>query len=489
MKQGMLRLRGLIGIMVWDLLTAAVFVVFVLAYAATLEEQLISTVLVIAAACFIISMLALKFRVLHRQYGRDDVTGRNNKKEFERTVKGLLHEDGNYVLIYANIDRFKLINDAYGDEVGDRVLRSIHKIIDEELLWNEVSGRIMADNFGILMHYHSIKKLDERLSRMSGQFAKLMDGNGNSYGIEMYYGVYIIQKDDGLDISAMMERANLARKRISPEYKVSMGIYDDKERQSMSREKVLEMKMRNALANGEFVPYLQPKYELQNETVAGAEALVRWIDPEEGMIYPNEFIPLFESNGFVVDIDIYMFEQVCRMVESWHKKGRRVIPVSVNLSRRHFAVPNFFQAYEDIIKKYDIPPRSIEIELTESLFFNDVGSLNDLVSRIHELGLSCSIDDFGSGYSSLNMLKEVEVDALKLDRVFFADGADSERGKDVVESVIKLAQALKLHTVSEGVEERDQVELLKDMECDLVQGYVFAKPMPVPEFEELAFGA
>lgn len=488
MKQILSRLKAFLGIMIWDLLTALAFFALLIVFASTLDNHLIRVIMVITFSIFILLMLTLKFRVMYKQYGKDDVTRRKNKREFERVAKELIRGNWNYVLVYANIDRFKLINDAYGDKVGDRILQKIHKIIDDELLWNEVSGRIMADNFGILMHYHSIEKLDERLERMSRQFARLADENGNRYGIEMYYGVYIIQKDEEIDISAMMERANLARKKISPSYRVSMGIYDDRDRQHLSREKVLEMKMRKALENGEFVPYLQPKFELQNETVAGAEALVRWIDPEEGMIFPNEFIPLFESNGFVVDVDLYMFEQVCRMVESWYRQGKRIIPISVNLSRSHFAVPDFFQAYVDILNKYDVPPKSIEIELTESLFYNDLDSLNTLVSQIHELGLSCSIDDFGSGYSSLNMLKEVQVDTLKLDRVFFASGSDDKRGKDVIQSVIKLAQALKLHTVSEGVEERGQVELLKSMDCDLVQGYVFAKPMPVPEFEKLAFG-
>ena len=182
-----------------------------------------------------------------------------------------------------------------------------------------------------------------------------------------------------------------------------------------------------------------------------------------------------------------MFEEVCKLVDRWYREGKYILPVSVNLSRSHFQIPNFFDYYEYVLKKYNIPPKSIEIELTESLFYNDFESLSNLVKKIHDAGLSCSIDDFGSGYSSLNMLKDVCVDALKLDRVFFESGENDERGKDVIQSVIRLAQALDLHTISEGVEEREQVEFLKEMNCDLIQGYVFAKPMPVPEFENLAF--
>lgn len=488
MKRIISQLRFILEMMVWDLLTVAAFLILLIVTVSYVKEPLMKVLLAVGASVFIFLMLFFKCRLLFKQHDRDSVTRRKNKKAFERAAAALIRKNKNYVLVYANIDRFKLINDSYGDETGDAILRKIHRIIDEELLWNEVSGRIMADNFGILMHYHSIEKLDERLNRMSKQFSQLSDETGSRYGIEMYFGVYIIKEDDEIDINAMMERANLARRKISPVYRVSMGIYDDRDRQRLGREKVLEMKMRKALANGEFVPYLQPKYELKKETVAGAEALVRWIDPDEGMIFPGEFIPLFEKNGFVVELDLYMFEQVCKMVSEWQKQGKRIVPVSVNLSRSHFDVPNFFQDYVDILQKYPVPEKAIEIELTESLFYNDLSSLNVLVSTIHEHGLSCSIDDFGSGYSSLNMLKDVKVDALKLDRVFFENGVDDKRGKNVVESVIKLAQALDLHTISEGIEERGQVDFLKSMDCDLIQGYVFAKPMPVPDFERLVFG-
>lgn len=472
--------------LIWDVITA--LALFILSYFVVDEFQTtLSKVLFIGGIVFfVLLMLVLKYQLIYKKYGRDDVTGGNSKKEFERIARDLLRGDASYVVVYANIDRFKLINETYGNDIGDQILCQIHKIIDDELRWDEVSGRIMADNFGILMRYHSLPKLDQRLYRINKELSELTDEQGNSYGVIFYFGVYVVEEGE-TNISVMLEHANLARKKISPSHLVPMGIYDDKENQRLGRDKALEMKMHNALEQGHFVPFLQPKYELEKESIAGAEALVRWIDPEEGMIYPNEFIPLFEANGFIVELDLYMFEEVCKLVERWHKEGHRMIPVSVNLSRSHFEVPNFFDYYEYVLKKYDIPPKSIEIELTESLFFNDMESLSVLVQKIHDAGLSCSIDDFGSGYSSLNMLKDVKVDALKLDRVFFENGENAERGKDIIKSVIGLAQALELHTISEGVEERKQVDFLKEMRCDLIQGYVFAKPMPVPEFEKMAF--
>ena len=486
MKQIISQLKNLSMMLIWDVITAIALFVLTCFVMGELQTTLSKVMLVVGVSLFVLVMMVIKYQLLYKQYGRDDVTGGKNKKEFERIAKDLLRGDGSYVVVYANIDRFKLINETYGNVVGDQILRQIHKIIDDELRWDEVSGRIMADNFGVLMRYHSLPKLDQRLYRISKQLSELTDEQGNSYGIILYFGVYVVEEDE-TNISVMLEHANLARKKISPSHLVPMGIYDVKESQRLGRDKALEMKMHNALEQGYFVPYLQPKYELEGESIAGAEALVRWIDPEEGMIYPNEFIPLFESNGFIVELDLYMFEEACKLVERWNKEGHPIIPVSVNLSRSHFEIPNFFDYYEYVLKKYDVPPRSIEIELTESLFFNDMESLSVLVQQIHDAGLSCSIDDFGSGYSSLNMLKDVKVDALKLDRVFFESGDNDERGKDIVQSVIQLAQALDLHTISEGVEEREQVEFLKEMHCDLIQGYVFAKPMPVPEFEKLAF--
>lgn len=481
--------RNMIGMVIWDAIIGIAFIFVLYVALMNLDSYLTKISLLMGGVLIMSFSIIVKWGLFYRKRGRDDVTGGRNKKEFERVASILLKGEGEFVVVYANIDRFKLVNDAYGDDVGDHVLKLVHKVIDDELLrWDEASGRIMADNFGMLMRHHSMKKLEHRLSRINDQLAQISDANGKEYGIKMYFGVYLIE-DKETPVSEMLERANVALKKVafSAQNLVHMGVYEEEERRQLVREKELEMKMQKALKNGEFVPYLQPKYELENETVGGAEALVRWIDPVEGMIFPNEFIPLFEKNGFIVELDLYMFEQVCKMIEGWNKKGYRKIPVSVNMSRGHFSVPGFFDRYREILEKYDIPENSIEIELTESLFYNEMSMLKELINKIHEAGMLCSIDDFGSGYSSLNMLKDVRVDALKLDGVFFREAEDEQRGKNIINSVIHLAQSLELRTISEGVEIRSQVEYLKEMECDYIQGYVFAKPMPVGEFEQITF--
>ena len=480
---------AMLGMVVWDVVAGVAFICVLNIALWNVESMLTKVGILTLVIALILLSLVVKYVQFYGKQGRDDVTGGKNKKEFERVCSRLLKGEGEFVVVYANIDRFKLINDAYGDDEGDVVLKKIHQIIDEEMLsWDEASGRIMADNFGMLMRFLSMNKLEHRLARINEQLSSLKDKDGVEYGIKLYFGIYqVVDKNES--VSAMLEKANLALKRVthSMQHLVHMGVYDEKDKKQLGREKELEMKMERALRNGEFIPYLQPKYELENETIGGAEALVRWMDPVEGMIVPNEFIPLFEKNGFIVELDLYMFEQVCRLVEKWNKNGCRIIPISVNMSRGHFSVPGFFERYMQILSRYDVPDRSIEIELTESLFYNEMSMLKELIDKIHEAGMLCSIDDFGSGYSSLNMLKEVEVDALKLDRVFFKETEDNKRSKSVINSVIHLAQDLELRTISEGVEVRSQVDYLKEAECDYIQGYIFARPMPVSDFEKIAF--
>lgn len=481
--------RNMIGMIAWDVVLGAALVFFLNLALLNVSNLLLKVALMAFTIAMIAFSIVVKYVLFYQKTGVDDITGGKNKREFEKIASILLQGEGDFALVYANIDRFKLVNELYSDEEGDRVLREVHRLIDEEILnWDEASGRIMADNFGMLLRVHSMKKLEHRLNRLNEQLSLLTDIQGTSYGLRLLFGVYFVE-DKTMPVSAMLERANLALKKTlqMPQQLKKIGVYDEKEHRKLEREKHLEMRMEQALKDGEFIPYLQPKYELTHETIAGAEALVRWVSPEEGMIFPGEFIPLFEKNGFIVELDLFMFEQVCKMIENWYHNGYRIIPVSVNMSRGHFLVPNFFDRYREILQRYDVPEGSIEIELTESLFFNEISEMTELVNKIHEAGMKCSIDDFGSGYSSLNMLKDIKVDALKLDRVFFVETEEDKRGKDIINSILHLAQNLHLKTISEGVEIRSQVEYLKAMDCDYIQGFVFAKPMPVKDFVKIAF--
>ncbi|EFS27535.2 hypothetical protein FUAG_03050 [Fusobacterium ulcerans ATCC 49185] len=261
-----------------------------------------------------------------------------------------------------------------------------------------------------------------------------------------------------------------------------MGIATVKEILKYLKEKNIEDNMEHALENNEFIVYFQPKVELKTNKIAGAEALVRWQDPKKGLIPPDEFIPIFEKNGFITKLDIYVFEEVCKTIRKWLNEGINPIPVSVNLSRMHLQNPNFLKKYKEIQEKYEVPADLLEIELTETLVFENFEQLKKVIDDIHQMGFSCSIDDFGSGYSSLNLLKEIPVDILKLDRIFFSKKND-KRGNSVIESIISLAKKLNMTTISEGVETISQVEFLRKADCDLVQGYVYSKPLAKDDFE------
>lgn len=212
---------------------------------------------------------------------------------------------------------------------------------------------------------------------------------------------------------------------------------------------------------------------------------MRWIHPQNGMIYPSDFIPLFEQNGKICRLDLYVYTEVCILLNRWRREGRALVPISVNLSRQHFKIPDFLDRFAEIAGQYEIPRGIIEFELTESIFFNNsqIDLVKKAIVRMHTLGFLCSLDDFGSGFSSLGLLKEFDVDTLKLDRSFFVN-MDGEKAKDVITCLIELSKKLKVQTVAEGIEEEDQLEYLRGMRCDMVQGYIFSRPLPIVEFEK-----
>ncbi len=284
-----------------------------------------------------------------------------------------------------------------------------------------------------------------------------------------------------------MDRANTARKTIKGGHKNSFAFYDKEMHKKILKEKEIENSMVDALNNGEFIVYFQPKYSLSDYQIIGAEALVRWDNPQKGLIPPIEFIPVFERNGFIVNIDFYVFEEVCKKIREWMDEGQKVVPISVNLSRMHFVNSNFIEKFKLIVDKYKIPTRLIELELTETAVLDNIEGLLDTMNNLKEKGFVISMDDFGTGYSSLNLLKELPVDILKLDRAFFTEKDESNNEKIVISNVIKMAKELKMKVISEGVETISQVEFLKQIGCDMVQGYLFSKPMPVKEFEKIAF--
>lgn len=423
----------------------------------------------------------------------DPVTGGNTIQRFYGLAQALLDAPGKpqYALVYTNIEKFKVLNEQFGRNACNGILRGIEHGVGAGLGSSECMGRLFADNFCILVEYTDEAALAARFDAWYSACSQHIEKNGSAWlPLIIEFGVYVIG-NDSMPFPNMIDRAKLALREAVRELrgKLRYAVYDEQVRRQLFREKQLEDMMGDALQKREFQIYLQPKYRTQSEQIGGAEALVRWASASEGMIYPDEFISLFEKNGFITQLDLWVFGEVCRTIRSWLDAGREPVKVSVNCSRVHLRSPGFLSKYRAISDKYAIPARFIEIELTENVVFEDVEHLTQTIAEIHEAGYGCSMDDFGSGYSSLNLIQDIPVDVLKLDKIFFRSGAkDLGRTESVVGSIISMARALSMETVAEGVEERPQVDMLKRLGCDFIQGYFFARPMPVAEFERLAFG-
>lgn len=430
---------------------------------------------------------------LERMAFVDPVTEGFNQTRFDLTARNAIDAAprGTYALVALDLKKFKLLNEIQGTKSGDMVLRYVYECLGEHLSGEECVGRISADAFNLLMR---LERFDVMLDRIDGMVQDVNKFNVDAerpYFLSFTVGVYPIE-EPGLPMTIMRDRANFARnagKNAPNARHFTCMFYDDIDHQNLLSEQDMENRMHGALERGEFVAYFQPKQLLEEGVIGGAEALVRWIDPVRGLVPPDEFVPFFERNGFIIEVDLCVFEQVCVLLASWIEQGRTPVPISVNMSRAHLRDQEFLAPCERIRERYGVPASLIEFELTETLVFGDPETFMGVIDLLHARGYRCSLDDFGSGYSSLNVLKDVDVDTMKLDRAFFSAGdAVGEREWDVVESVVGLAKKLDMKTVAEGVEEAGQASRLRAMQCDMLQGYVFSRPVPVDEFEKLLFG-
>ncbi len=420
----------------------------------------------------------------------DPITGGNTLQSFYKLAKEMLTLSNRkqYALVYTNIKNFKVLNEQLGHIKCDDILQAIYKSINANLACHEILGRVTADHFCVLLEYRSTQNLLSRFDDWYVQANHHVEKLKNSQWMhpEMEFGIYVIDNIT-VPFQQMMTRAKLALRETIPVHSTRLryALYDDKVRHQLLREKQIEDMMEDALKKGEFQVYLQPKYSLPDERMIGAEALTRWISESEGMIYPDEFIPLFEKNGFIIQLDLWIFEEVCRLIRGWIDEGIKPVKVSINCSRVHFKKQDFYKEYIKIARSYNVPEHLLELELTESLVLEDMKQFNQVIKEIRQAGFGCSIDDFGSVYSSLSMIENFPVDTLKLDKTFFHHSThDSKRTEAVVSSIISMAKSLSMKIVAEGVEERENVDLLKQLGCDYIQGYVFAKPMPVKDFEQ-----
>ena len=411
----------------------------------------------------------------------DELTGIYNKQAFYAKTKEMLldNPDKNFDLLRINIERFKVLNDLFGESTGDKLLRYIGKFLKEINLPLCVSGRLYADNFVVC---YEAGKGDSR--RMINTLQMVADSFAINNRTILSFGLYRID-DKTLPVSVMCDRANMALWEAKGNFKNPYCEYDEKMRQQVLKEQKIINAMEMAIQNKEFTLYLQPKYNIEKGTIIGAEALVRWISLENGFISPGDFIPVFENNGFVYEVDKFIWEESCRYLRKWLDEGREVHPISVNVSRIDLYDTKLVQHLVDLREKYQLPSQYLELEITESAYTEDPEQIITITRQLREAGFVILMDDFGTGYSSLNMLKDIQIDVLKLDMGFLKSSDYSAKGGNILTAILKMAESLKMQTIAEGVETKEQVEFLKSIGCKYVQGFYYSKPLPVGEFEKL----
>lgn len=416
----------------------------------------------------------------------DKVTGASTYERFKLDAAQLLSNYGklNYSIICLNIEKFQYINDLCGYEEGNHVLTFISNTISNHISSNETFTRFSGDHFLLLLSNKENEELIQRINNIQEKLSNYNKFDKKLYDLKITAGIYRIE-DSITEIDAMVDRANMALNKKSENVLDKYIFYDDTLLDEKIKIKNIEDKFTLALKHREFVVYYQAKYNISYNCFEGAEALVRWIHPKTGFISPGVFIPILENNGYIVELDQYVFEEVCRQIRQWLDKGYSVTPVSINISRLHLYQIDFVDNYLSILHKYKVPVELIQLELTETVLFDNENILIDIMEQLHKDGIKILMDDFGSGYSSINMLKNIPIDILKIDKSLI-DGFDkNHKSQQIIISIITLAQKLGIQVTAEGVETKEQYEFLKTIGCDYIQGYYCAKPKPVKDYEKI----
>lgn len=453
-----------------------------------LAAMLVTWLFIFWAASKKMVFLEKENRELNAMSRRDQLTGAYHLEEFKEEAQRLIDQGKhkNYAVVYTDFVDFKYINDVFGYNYGDDILTRYGEILREEIRDDEIYGRVSADNFVLLLWYEDKTEIAIRQQKSDESITAFMHNSCSGHVLPTSCGICCIEDViEDLKIGGFLDRANFARKTVKNGTNQNYVYYDESIRNRLRVEKDIEIHMQDALTNREFIVYYQPKVSLKTGKISNSEALVRWESEEGKVISPNYFIPVFERKHMIHQLDQYVFEEVCRWLRHMLDENGKALPVSVNVSRLQFYDQEFVSKYVEIRDRYQIPHDLLEIEFTESIVFGNTELLQNTVEALKREGFSCSIDDFGKGYSSLSMLKTLPIDTLKIDRFFFTDWDKSERDMAVVQGIIDLVKKFNIHTVAEGIETQEQVAYLKQAGCDYVQGYVFYKPMPQSEFEAL----
>ena len=426
-------------------------------------------------------------RELNRKLNYDALTGLPVYNKFVDKLEAYMAANGKTGLYFLSSDfsNFQYVNEMYGYEVGDRILHDFAVELQEKCQEGVLFCRVTSDHFVGVLKEDSVEDARQAYLTFTNSFVKRINSRYDQCNLVIATGLYEITENDW-SVSSMMDNANEARKQCKTQKVDSaVEIYTDKIRRDLENTRTIVSGMVSAYNNKEFHAYLQPKVSLHTGKVVGAEALVRWIKADGTMVMPGKFIDIFERNGFITKVDFAILDQVMEYLRDALAQGEEVVPISVNFSRRHNEYADFVPNILKRLKDYKVPSDLLEVEVTESVFMSDLNKLTNNLETLRDRGVEISVDDFGSGYSSLNLLSKVTVDTVKLDKQFLDDTMNSEREETaltIIKYLTKMLRHLGFKVLAEGVETSEQLEMLRLADCDIVQGYFYAKPMPIGEF-------
>ncbi|HOO27279.1 MAG TPA: GGDEF domain-containing phosphodiesterase, partial [Lachnospiraceae bacterium] len=415
----------------------------------------------------------------------DRITGLGNLAGLTNTIQGLIDQKvvHRYTILYMSAYKFQLISRKYGYELGSQVMLQVSKklqVFTFAQSKEQMIARLVNDNFVVIVHNSNLQAYLDYLSAMEVSFE--YNAEMVKQKISFCVGIYKMKEDDK-SVQLPIEYATAAYNLASQGGCSTIVYYDEKIHNQFLKEKDMEARMTDALHDGEFLVYYQPKIELSTNRIVGAEALVRWLSNGR-ILPPAEFIPIFEKNGFVCQIDFFVLESVCKNMRKWLDAGLDVVKISVNFSRMHLLNEQFTNKIVAMLKEYRIPARYIEVEFTESADWDDSALLSVVLEELKNNGIATAMDDFGTGYSSLSLLTNLSFDILKIDKSLLDEKNISERGRVVMNNIIHMVQDLDIDVIMEGVETLEQVEFLKEIHCNMAQGYLFDQPLPIEKFEE-----
>lgn len=472
--------------------TLVVFLLFNSEMNKIMRPMLIESIITIMS---LVVIMLIMFTIISRYAGAeqekihnlayvDDLTNAPNVNAFKERARALLedNEDLPYIVVSFDIQNFRYINEGYGHEKADVVLKALSRALQDSYTYNETFARVNADRFIALAVDDG--RNAERIEFIDGKIREATSNILLNYPIKIKTGIYFV-KNKKEDVSSMMDKADLARKSIKSDSRGDLKAeYEDRLMEETRKRENIESRMEMALSSGEFVPFLQPKWNMAENKICGAEALIRWINPDGSIVPPGDFIPLFETNGFIEKVDFYMLERICAYIRKMLDEGREVFPISVNQSRFLMHDPEYVTKVKEILIKYKIPKHLIELEITETVFTYDKEHMLEVMNQLREFNVELSMDDFGSGYSSLSLLRDIPLDVLKIDRGFLDESSQSDSGRWILNKIVEMAEGLHLRVICEGVETEEHEKMLLDIGCIFAQGFKYSRPIPMSEFIE-----